>query len=114
MTSNHYKIVDRFDADSAHFFTVELAPEMFVDVKFIPVTGLVYVMENGDGSTVYSNGDKRYDTTWPDFEYDEAAVINLVKEAEKKPILSDIIKSAELRSDSVADTSRIPVNVPEI
>lgn len=54
------------------FVTVELEPGYAVDVKFLE-SGLVYVMQNHDGSTVYSTADR--DTTYPDYQYNEADVL---------------------------------------
>lgn len=85
------KIVDCYGVnDGSTFVSVELAEDRFVDVKVCDgdLNGLVYVMENEDGSTVYS--DKAYsregdgNLTFPGFEYDEKAVLKLVKETLKE------------------------------
>ncbi len=99
-----YQIVDRHETKNEKFFTVELAPDFFVDVKAISDTGLVYVMQNGDGSTVFSNGDKRIDETWPDFEYDEGAVIQFVKETCLK-----IARSEDDLTPHISKAATLPV-----
>lgn len=84
------KIVDCYGVnDGSTFFSVELAEDRFVDVKVCEGNpeGLVYVMQNEDGSTVYSDraySDNRVDFTHPGFEYDEKAVLKLVKETLKE------------------------------
>lgn len=61
-------------------FTVELEEDIVVDVKVCVETGYIYTMENcGDvAATVYNClTEERY----PDYEYDEEAVIEMVRKA---------------------------------
>ena len=73
------RIIDRCDLGSeGTMFAVELEDGFYVDVKVCADGGLVYVMQNGDGSTVYDG--RNADYTYPAFEYDENAVLKLVNE----------------------------------
>lgn len=60
-------------------YSVSLEPGFFVDVKVRPDTNLIYVMQNGDGSTVYGAAGTEF--TYPDYSYNEADVISFVIEA---------------------------------
>lgn len=73
------KVVDSFVGDE-HFsiYTVALAYGFYVDVKVVEDTGLIYIMENADGTTVY--GVAGSDATIPHFTYDSNRVIEFVKE----------------------------------
>lgn len=71
------QVVDSYSLENAAFYTVSLAPGFCVDVKVCEDTGLVYVMENGNGSKVYRDGD--CDSTFPNYTFDEEAVIHFVK-----------------------------------
>lgn len=71
------KIVDQYEVDSGScIFTVEVFDALYVDVKIIKNTGLCYVMQNGDGSTVY--GDTGTEDIRIGIRYDENAVLELV------------------------------------
>lgn len=58
-------------------YTVELEPDVYVDVKYIKATGLIYILQNHDGSEAYRN-DPMDDYTLPGYQVDEQAVIALV------------------------------------
>lgn len=78
------QIIDKMDLGSeGAMYAVEIEDGFFVDVK-VKDTGLVYVMQNEDGSTVYDG--RCADYTYPGFEYDEKAVVDLVKEAMNKGV----------------------------
>lgn len=78
------RIVDSYSINGgAVFFSVELAEDRFVDVKICPDGGPIYIIQNEDGSTVYSDkaySDKQVDAFYPGFEYDESAVLDFVRE----------------------------------
>lgn len=110
------KIIDRYNVGAADgIFTVQLAPGFMVDVKAFADTGCVYVMQNHDGSTVY--GDYGTDFTFPDYQYDEAAVTKLVREeflralAVKKFSLDSLIKAASDRANVAAATDLAGRNI---
>lgn len=103
------KIVDCYGVnDGSTFVSVELAEDRFVDVKVCDWNGkgLVYVMQNEDGSTVYSDkaySDNGVDACYPGFEYDEKAVVEFVKdyikEHEGKEVGFDgVLKEAFVRA----------------
>lgn len=90
-----------FDAsDQDRIYSVSLEPGFFVDVKVCPETNLIYIMQNGDGSTVY--GADGTDSTFPDYSYNEADVISFVIDAHNKildlgePLIYDSIFSNRL------------------
>lgn len=70
------KIIDSYNDKGCVFYTVELAPAKLIDIKVVKQTGLIYVMQNHDGSHVYLEADP--DTTFPKYLYDEKAAIALV------------------------------------
>lgn len=83
------RIVDNYEINDGQIFSVELEDDRFVDVKVCDgkLDGLIYVVQNEDGSTVYSDkaySDKRVDSVYPGFEYDEKSVLDLVKEAVRR------------------------------
>ena len=83
------RIVDSYEINDGQIFSVELAEDRFVDVKVCDgkLDGFIYVVQNEDGSTVYSDKaytDKGIDAVYPGFVYDEKAVLDLVKEAMNK------------------------------
>lgn len=95
-------LVDTYSVeDQIKFYSVSLEPGYIVDVKVFTDTGLVYVMQNHDGSTVYGDGDN--ELTFPDYSYNENAVIKFVKDEHQrrkwqtKPLLSSLIQSASTR-----------------
>lgn len=57
-------------------FTVEIQDEKGLDIKLDAKTGLCYVMQNHDGSTVY---DLRTGKTLPDYPFSEKTAIDLVQ-----------------------------------
>lgn len=71
-----------YDGADGVIYSVEVAPERFVDVKACP-SGSVYVMENGDGSMVYGPGGTD-DDNYPDYVFDEMEVVRLVKDVYKE------------------------------
>lgn len=98
---NDMKIVDSYDVNGgSHFYSVELAENRFVDVKVCPDSGLVYVMENEDGSTVYT-GEWAPGATVPGYAYDEKEVVRFVKEVYEKEYgmqsLDGLIKESEMK-----------------
>jgi len=75
-------IVDKFNnGHQGVIYTVELEPDYLVDVAVAYESGVTYTMQNEDGSTVY--GVSGHDETYPDYEYDESLVIDLVNEVDK-------------------------------
>ena len=58
------------------FYTVEIENNKVVDIMVANNGNLVYVMQNADGSTVYSK-DKGNDYTFPDYHYNELEACNL-------------------------------------
>ena len=82
------RIVDTYGINGGgQIFSVELDEDRFVDVKVCPGDGPTYVMQNDDGSTVYSDKaylGKQVDAVYPGYEYDEKAVLKLVKETLKE------------------------------
>ena len=98
-TAEHsMQIVGSFNGDAhSMVYTVELEPGFMVDVKACAETGLVYVMQNEDGSTVYDPACADY--TYPDYEYDEDAVVQLVKKEISHARLDDLISEAQEKSD---------------
>lgn len=89
------EIIDSFVMEGSAFYTVSLSPGIFVDVKVCADTGLTYIMQNDDGSTVYGVGGP--DATIPDFNYDEMSVIALVKEEFALSLINEAIKLGILR-----------------
>lgn len=86
------KVIDAFhDGAQGTIYTVELAPGRMVDIKHSAVSDVLYVMQNGDGSTVYGPGGT--DDSFPDYKYDEPAAMKLVRAAidnkEEKRNMSD-------------------------
>ena len=94
------EIVDSFAIDEKSFLcTVSLEEGFTVDVKVNAESGLVFVMQNEDGSTVYSQVNSEY--TFPDYEYDENAVTQFIKKTcgvmnikKDKPTLDDMLADA--------------------
>ena len=78
------QVVDSYILENAAIYTVSLAPGFCVDVKVCEDTGLVYVMENCNGSKVYRDGD--CDSTFPNYTFDEAAIVAFVKEQHAQKI----------------------------
>lgn len=102
------RVVDSYGINGgATIFSVELAEDRFVDVKVCKDGGLVYVMQNEDGSSVY-DGDWPYGT-YPGLEYDENAVLRLVKEAHKvqaQAVVADVLCDAAVRACTAALPSK--------
>ncbi len=71
------EIIDVFETTEGTQYVVELEPGFAVEVKHSVECNLTYIMQNHDGSTVYREDDP--DMTLPDYEYDEDAVLSLVK-----------------------------------
>ena len=92
----HLQIVDSVALDGqSMMYTVSLAQGFAVDIKVCADTGLVYAMQNADGSTVHS--DTSAEETFPEFAYDEEASVRLVKaaHAKRKPSLGVVIRNCE-------------------
>ena len=70
--TDHYTVDDR-----STIFTVEVGNKQYVDVKLCKDTGLCYIMQNGDGSTIY--GETGTETLRIGASYDEQAVLDMVK-----------------------------------
>lgn len=86
------EILDSFAVDDKNkIYAVSLEAGFIVDVKVCVETGLVYVMQNEDGSTVY--GQAFTDYTFPDYSYDEEAVIQFIKES-LSVSLDELLKDA--------------------
>lgn len=72
------KVIGHFDDSYEDLrrivYTIELEPNTVVDV--LVSDDLAYVMQNGDGSTVY-NASEGNDCTCPDYEYDEGMVLDI-------------------------------------
>ena len=97
------RVVDSYGInDGGMIFSVELADDRFVDVKVCPDGGPVYVMQNADGSTVYT-GEWVADNTCPGYEYDENVVLDLVKSTANKRM--DMIKVAIESTDDYSDST---------
>lgn len=62
--------------EEERIYTAELEKSRYVDVKFISRTGLIYVMQNEDGSEVYNpeNG-----ATHPDYGFGKDEVLKMVQ-----------------------------------
>lgn len=90
-----------FDDKSA-IYSVSPTPGHAVDVKVCAESGLVYVMQNEDGSTVYSMDDA--DTTFPQYVYDEESIVSIVKQIHEE-LMERSSKSLPLdeRIQSAAD-----------
>ena len=56
---------------------MEISKGLYVDVKLCKDTGLCYVMQNGDGSTIY--GETGTEIIRIGTRYDERAVLDMVK-----------------------------------
>lgn len=84
------ELIDSYMMDAAAFYTVCLEPGFLMDVKVCCDTGLTYIMENEDGSTVYDQFHQ--DITFPFKEYDEQAVIQFVKESHALYLINEAIK----------------------
>lgn len=69
----------------SRIYCIELEPDVFVDVKFIKETGLIYVMQNHDGSVAYKSSSLD-DHTLPGYQFDEKEVIALVTDDLKKEV----------------------------
>lgn len=65
------------------FYTVEIEGDKVVDVMVADDGNLVYVMQNADGSTVYSKN-KGNDHTFPNYSYNEKQICLLVLDEYKK------------------------------
>lgn len=74
------EILDRGFGEKYVLYSISLEPGAVVDVKVCTDTGLVYIMQNEDGSTVYCEAFSGY--TFPNFKYDEEKVIQFVKDYE--------------------------------
>ena len=105
------QIVNSFvSEDLASIYSVSLAHGFFVDVKVFDKSGLIYVMENHNGSTVY--GFAGPEVPISNYNYDEASIIKFVKdfhEKEKvqhKDFLSNIIKAASTRAAEPQPSNR--------
>ena len=70
-TVMHIEMLDQ--TGNEFIFSVKLAVNRWVDIKM--VGDLIYIMQNDDGSAVYSAS-----RTCPGYKYDEAAVFAAVKE----------------------------------
>lgn len=67
------------DPEKERVFTVELEKARYVDIKYIPRTGLVYIMQNEDGSEVYDP--ENWGVTYPDYNLDENKVLEVVRDS---------------------------------
>lgn len=97
--NSKFNLVDAYSIDEHNaVYSVSLEPGFFVDVKVCSESGLVYIMQNGDGTTVYR--ESGYEPTVPDYKYNEEAVIAFVKAEHLrrtvlgKPSLDNQIQSA--------------------
>lgn len=74
----HMRVCDRDQLDEHNtIYSVSLGDQFMVTVKVCD-TGLVYIMQNADGSTVYNEADP--EQTFPGYVYDQDAVLRCVKE----------------------------------
>lgn len=86
IVNKHYLSVPTNGSDSgSRIYCIELEPDILVDVKFIKETGLIYVMQNHDGSVAYKSSSLD-DQTLPGYQVDEKAVIALVTADLKKEV----------------------------
>ena len=96
------EIVDQQELDSKNLmYTVSLGPDFVVDVKVCAETGLVYVMQNADGSTVHAQSDS--ERTFPGYRYDDKAVMQLVKNKRAHPPLCETLARAESKKCTAQD-----------
>lgn len=63
--------------EKERIYTVELEKTRYVDIKFIPRSGLIYIMQNEDGSEVYDP--ENWGATYPDYSFDENKVLETVR-----------------------------------
>lgn len=105
------KIISRASiGDGDEIFTVQLAPNTFVDVKHCKYEDLYYVMQCEDGWEVFNqNG-----FTIPEYEFNESMVLNLVRQyAPKKRVLQvslDILVGPECDGTELAETVEQELN----
>lgn len=75
------KILDKCDDSCLGvrriFYTVQIDIDKVVDVMVADNGNLIYVMQNADGSAVYSK-DKGNDYTFPDYDYNDLEACSLV------------------------------------
>lgn len=71
------KIIDVMKYKEGVQYAIELEPGFMVEVKRSVECNTTYVMQNHDGSTVFWEDNP--DVTFPDYEYDEEAVLKMVK-----------------------------------
>ena len=81
------KILDKCDDSCLGvrriFYTVQIDIDKVVDVMVADNGNLIYVMQNTDGSTVYSK-DKGNDYTFPDYDYSEEEACRLALDEYRK------------------------------
>ena len=72
------RVTDSYAVDErSTIFTVEISNGLYVDVKLFKDTGLCYIMQNGDGSTIY--GETGTEIIRIGTRYDEQAVLDMVR-----------------------------------
>lgn len=88
-------LTDRCDIENGNrLYAISLEPGYVVDVKVCAEDGLLYIMQNSDGSTVHAEGNA--DLTFPDYRYDEAAVVKFAKEEHAFLVINEAIESGVL------------------
>lgn len=110
---NQMQIINKTDIDAnSIIYSVSLEPGFLVDVKVCTDTGLVYIMENHDGSCVYSDDGKNSPIS--NYQFDEMSVVNVVKVTHEKEHLQvkqdldSIIHSAVNRVSESYPANKIP------
>lgn len=113
-----FQLIDSYSIDDRNaLYSVSLESGCIVDVKVCTDTGLVYVMQNHNGSTVHGEAD--YDVTFPDYSFNEDAVVSFVKDEHQRRIgktkhsLSNQIQSASTRSAETSNNSNTKIKEPE-
>lgn len=71
------KITSEFEDHGKKIYTVSLQNGKCVDVGIVEAVGLIYIMQNADGSLVYDA--ENPDQTYPDYYFDTQAVLALVQ-----------------------------------
>ena len=110
---NKFNLVDFYSIDNqTAVYTVSLDPGYLVDVKVCSDTGLIHVMQNSDGSTVYKEASD--EVTVPEYKYDEEEVVSFARNEHLKrvmaikPALSEQILSTSARTVDIRFSDKIP------
>lgn len=80
------KIVSEFDDHRKKLYTVEIQNCRHIDFLILEATGLIYIMQNADGSLVYDA--ENSGITFPDYHFDEQKALMLVQEKQRQRLAS--------------------------